>query len=205
VRPPAIVALATGNPGKVAEFNTLLTDFDTLVRPQSYWAVPEAAETGTTFIENAIIKARNACAHTGLPAIADDSGMEIPALDGEPGVYSARWAGPDADDEQNNARLIDALLDLSPDERLAYYRCVLVYLRHAADPAPLIAEGVWQGEVIETASGTGGFGYDPHFYLPEHQCTVAALDSATKNRCSHRGKALHDLRKALEQEWQSHP
>lgn len=201
---PASIVLATGNPGKVAEFDTLLADFGTQIRPQSYWAVPEAAETGTTFVENAIIKARNACAHTGLPAIADDSGMEIPALDGEPGVYSARWAGADADNEQNNARLIDALLDLTPNERLAYYRCVLVYLRHAADPAPLIAEGVWQGEVVETASGAGGFGYDPHFYLPEHQCTVAALDSATKNRCSHRGQALRDLRKALEQEWTSH-
>ena len=201
---PATIVLATGNPGKVAEFNALLSDFGTLVRPQSYWAVPEAAETGTTFVENAIIKARNACAHTGLPAIADDSGMEIPALDGEPGVYSARWAGPDANDGQNNAHLIDALLDLSSNERLAYYRCVLVYLRHAADPAPLIAEGVWQGEVIETASGTDGFGYDPHFFLAEHQCTAAALDPATKNRCSHRGKALRDLRQALEQEWTSH-
>lgn len=201
---PATIVLATGNPGKVAEFNTLLNDFGTQVRPQSYWAVPEAAETGTTFIENAIIKARNACAHTGLPAIADDSGMEIPALDGEPGVYSARWAGPDADDAQNNARLVDALLDLSSNERLAYYRCVLVYLRHAADPAPLIAEGVWQGEVVETASGTDGFGYDPHFYLPEHHCTAAALDPATKNRYSHRGKALRDLRQALEQEWTLH-
>ena len=201
---PATIVLATGNPGKVAEFNALLSDFGTLVRPQSYWAVPEAAETGTTFVENAIIKARNACAHTGLPAIADDSGMEIPALDGEPGVYSARWAGPDANDGQNNAHLIDALLDLSSNERLAYYRCVLVYLRHAADPAPLIAEGVWQGEVIETASGTDGFGYDPHFFLAEHQCTAAALDPAIKNRCSHRGKALRDLRQALEQEWTSH-
>lgn len=197
------IVLATGNPGKVAEFNTLLADFGVTVRPQSYWAVPEAAETGTTFIENAIIKARNACAHTGLAAIADDSGMEIPALDGEPGVYSARWAGPDAGDAQNNARLIDALLDLTPDQRRASYRCVLVYLRHAADPAPLIAEGVWPGEVTEIASGTGGFGYDPHFYLAEHGCTVAALDPAIKNQCSHRGQAMRDLRKALEQEWKT--
>lgn len=197
------LVLATGNPGKVTELEQLLTGLVAQIRPQSFYYVPEAEETGTTFVENAILKARHAAAHTGLPAIADDSGLEIPALDGAPGIYSARWAGPDADDEANRARLRDELLDLGPDERAARYRCVVVYMAHAADPAPVIAEGAWSGTVIETPHGDGGFGYDPHFYLPSRDCTVAALDPATKNRLSHRGQALARLRQQLEAQWQA--
>ena len=200
---PAIdrLVLASGNPGKVDELQALLAGLVGEIRPQSFYYVPEAAETGTTFVENAIIKARNAAAHTGLAAIADDSGLEIPALDGAPGVRSARWAGEDADDAANNARLRDALLDLAADERRAHYRCVLVFMRHADDPAPVIAEGVWDGELIETGRGSGGFGYDPHFYLPTQGRTAAELDAATKNRLSHRGQALAILRERLEAIW----
>lgn len=197
------LVLATGNPGKVTELEQLLEGLVADIRPQSFYYVPEAEETGTTFIENAIIKARNAAAHTRLPAIADDSGLEIPALDGAPGVYSARWAGPDADDPANRARLQDELLDLGPDERAASYRCVVVYMAHAADPAPIIAEGIWPGVVTETPRGAGGFGYDPHFYLPSKDCTVAELNAATKNRLSHRGQALARLRQQLEARWQA--
>lgn len=195
------LVLASGNPGKVSELQSLLHGLVAEIRPQSFYYVPEAAETGTTFIENAIIKARNAAAHTGLPAVADDSGLEIPALDGAPGVRSARWAGDDADQAANNARLCDELIDLGPHERAALYRCVLVYMRHADDPAPLIAEGHWVGEVTDQPRGTGGFGYDPHFYLPEQGCTAAELDAATKNRLSHRGQALGHLRSRMEALW----
>ncbi len=197
------LVLASGNAGKVAELQALLNGFVDEVRAQSFYYVPEAAETGTTFVENAIIKARNAAAHTQLPAIADDSGLVIPALDGAPGVYSARWAGEPSDDTANNQRLCDELLDLSAAERIAFYRCVVVFMRHADDPAPLIAEGVWAGEVHETARGTGGFGYDPHFHIPALDCRVAELSPTTKNQISHRGQALQALRAQLDQQWQS--
>ena len=195
------LVLASGNRGKLSELNALLAGVVAEVAGQSHYAVPEAEETGTTFVENAIIKARNAAAHTGLPAIADDSGLEIPALDGAPGVYSARWAGPDADDAANNARLREALAGLDPAQRGARYRCVLVCLRHAADPAPLISEGVWHGELVETPAGTGGFGYDPHFHVTATGCTAAQLPARTKNDLSHRGQALAAMRRRLEQEW----
>ncbi|MEX0374957.1 RdgB/HAM1 family non-canonical purine NTP pyrophosphatase [Spiribacter pallidus] len=195
------LVVASGNAGKLAELQQLLSGLVTELRPQSFYDVPTAAETGTTFIENAIIKARNAALHTRLPALADDSGLEIPALDGAPGVRSARWAGDEADDRANNARLVDALLDLGPDGRVAHYRCVIALMRHADDPAPLIAEGRWRGQLIETAQGDGGFGYDPHFYLPASGCTAAELPAAEKNRQSHRGQALQALRRRLEAEW----
>lgn len=191
------VVLASGNPGKIAELEALLTGLVGQILPQSFYFVPQAEETGSTFIENAIIKARNAAEHTGLPAIADDSGLEIPALDGLPGVRSARWAGEDADDAANNACLQDALIDLAADERAARYRCVLVFLRHAGDPAPVIAEGVWEGELIADPRGDGGFGYDPHFFLPGLGCTAAEIGAEEKNRISHRGQALACLREAL--------
>jgi XTP/dITP diphosphohydrolase len=174
------IVLASGNAGKLAELEALLAPWIERLIPQSFYFVPEADETGTTFIENAIIKARNAAEHTGLPSIADDSGLVIPALDGEPGVRSARW-----------------------HERRAHYRCALVYLRHSNDPAPLIAQGVWQGEVVETAAGSQGFGYDPHFYVPEHHRTAAELGPELKNSISHRGQALKALRAQLEQEWRA--
>lgn len=195
------LVLASGNEGKLAELASLLSGQVGEIIPQSFYFVPTADETGSTFVENAIIKARHAAAHTGLPAIADDSGLEIPALDGEPGVRSARWAGEDASDADNNARLRDALIDLAAHERAAAYRCVLVAMRHAADPAPLIAEGVWSGQLTETPQGDSGFGYDPHFFLPEASCTAAELPADTKNMLSHRGQALSALRRRLEQEW----
>ncbi|PWG64804.1 RdgB/HAM1 family non-canonical purine NTP pyrophosphatase [Sediminicurvatus halobius] len=198
------IVLATGNPGKVSELQALLEGLGVEVLPQSFYYVPAAAETGTTFVENAIIKARNACEHTGLPAIADDSGLEVDGLGGAPGVHSARWAGEDADDAANNARLQDELLDVPEAERSARFRCVAVYLRHAADPAPLIAEGVWPGRVLEQPRGGHGFGYDPHFLVPELDRTAAELDAATKNRLSHRGQALQRLREALAREWGAH-
>ena len=198
------IVLASGNTGKIAELEALLAPWVDTVIPQSFFFVPEAAETGTTFIENAIIKARNAAEHTGLPAIADDSGLAIPALDGAPGVRSARWAGDEADDAANNAQLRDALIDLNAHERSAHYRCVVVFMRHAADPAPLIAEGVWAGELVDNPAGANGFGYDPHFYLPAHQCTAAQLEASVKNAISHRGQALSLLRAQLEQEWRAH-
>jgi len=199
------IVLATGNPGKVDELQALLAGLGVEVLPQSFYYVPSAAETGTTFIENAIIKARNACEHTGLPAVADDSGLEVDGLGGAPGVHSARWAGDDADDAANNARLRDHLLDVPEEERGARFRCVAVHLRHAAAPAPLIAEGVWPGRVIEEPRGTGGFGYDPHFLVPGLERTAAELDAATKNRLSHRGQALRRLCAALAAEWRGQP
>lgn len=195
------LVMASGNQGKLAELEALLNGLVREIRPQSFYYVPEAAETGTTFVENAIIKARNAAEHTGLPAIADDSGLEIAGLDGAPGVRSARWAGEDADDAANNACLQDALIDLNNDECAACYRCVLVYMRHAADPAPVIAEGVWHGRVIAQPQGEQGFGYDPHFYLPAEGCTAAQLDAQRKNELSHRAQALQALRRQLETEW----
>lgn len=198
------LVLASGNRGKLLELEALLDGLVEEIRPQSYYYVPEAAETGTTFIENAIIKARNAAEHTGLPAIADDSGLEIAGLDGAPGVHSARWAGEQADDAANNACLQDALIDLDEEECRACYRCVLVYMRHAADPAPIIAEGVWHGQVIAEPRGAMGFGYDPHFYVPEAGCTAAELEASQKNQLSHRAQALHALRRQLQTEWTSH-
>ncbi len=195
------LVVASGNRGKLAELESLLTGLVDEVLPQSFYYVPEAEETGTTFVENAIIKARNAAAHTGLPAIADDSGLEIPALDGAPGVRSARWAGEDADDAANNARLRDELIDLGDADRAAAYRCVLVFMRHAGDPAPIIAEGVWHGRLVDEPAGDQGFGYDPHFFLPEAGCTAAQLPGETKNMLSHRGQALASMRRRLETEW----
>lgn len=191
------VVLASGNPGKLRELAALLDDFGWRLRPQSDFEVPAVAETGTTFVENAIIKARHAAQHCGLPALADDSGIEVDALDGAPGVYSARFAGADASDADNNALLIEKLRDLPPAERAARYRAVIVYMRHAADPAPLICEGSWEGRIQLQAAGDGGFGYDPHFFLPQLGCTSAELEPAEKNRISHRGQALAQLRQRL--------
>ncbi len=191
------VVLASGNPGKLRELAALLADFDWQLRPQSEFGVPPVAETGTTFVENAIIKARHAARHCGLPALADDSGIEVDALDGAPGVYSARFAGPGASDADNNALLIEKLRNLPPAERSARFRAVIVYMRHADDPAPLICEGSWEGQIRPDAAGAGGFGYDPLFFLPELGCTSAELEPAEKNRLSHRGQALAKLRRRL--------
>ena len=191
------LVLASGNPGKLRELSHLLDDLGYELHPQSEFGVPEVAETGTTFVENAIIKARHAAAHTDLPALADDSGIEVDALDGAPGVYSARFAGPEADDASNNALLVEKLRSVPSEQRTARYRAVIVLMRHAADPSPLICEGSWEGMIQLEPAGSGGFGYDPYFYLPERGCTSAELSRDEKNRLSHRGQALTELKRRL--------
>jgi XTP/dITP diphosphohydrolase len=190
------VVLATGNRGKVKEFSELLAGHDIEVVPQSDFAVPDAAETGLTFVENAILKARNAAAHTGLPAIADDSGLEVDHLNGAPGIYSARYAG-DGGSAANNAKLLEALSGVPEERRRARFQCVLVYLRHADDPTPLICQGTWEGRILEAPRGDAGFGYDPLFYVPDEGCSAAELPAERKNRLSHRGQALRCLLAAL--------
>ncbi len=191
------VVLASNNAGKLRELRAVLEPIGFELFAQSAFNVPEADETGLTFVENALLKARNACLHTGLPALADDSGIEVDALNGRPGIYSARYAGPGASDADNNALLLDALDGVPDDERGARYRAVIVYLRHAEDPAPIIAEGVWAGALLRAPQGSGGFGYDPLFWLPELGKTSAELDPATKNSLSHRGQALGTLMQRL--------
>ncbi len=195
---PTTVVLASGNAGKLRELGAMLDRLDIEVRPQSDFDAPEAEETGLTFIENSIIKARSACLHCGLPSIADDSGIEVDALNGAPGIYSARYAGPGADDQMNNLKLVEALKDIPPEERTARYRACLAYMRHAEDPAPLIAEGVWEGLIIDAPRGERGFGYDPYFLVSELGKTGAELDAEHKNKISHRAKALQILLKQLE-------
>jgi len=191
------LVLASGNPGKLRELSRILDDLGYDLHPQSEFDVSEVAETGTTFVENAIIKARHAAAHTGLPALADDSGIEVDALDGAPGVYSARFSGADADDAANNALLVEKLRNVAPEQRSARYRAVIVLMRHAADPSPIICEGSWEGVIQLEPAGDGGFGYDPYFYLPDLDCTSAQLSSDEKNRLSHRGQALNELKRRL--------
>jgi XTP/dITP diphosphohydrolase len=189
------LVLATGNPGKVNELASMLSPLNINVVPQSDFNVGEVAETGTTFVENAIIKARHAAKITGLPAIADDSGLEVDGLSGAPGVYSARFAGNDATDQQNIDKL---LIDLEDNPlRTARFWCVLVLMRHENDPTPLICSASWEGEITLTQNGKGGFGYDPVFFVPELQCTSAELSKAEKNAISHRGQALNKLLHAL--------
>lgn len=191
------VVLASGNAGKVREFMQLLSGVGMEVHPQSEFNVPDADETGLTFVENAILKARNAAQLTGLPAIADDSGIEVDALQGQPGIYSARYAGVGAGAEACNAKLLDALKDTPEAERTARFRCCIVMMQHAADPSPIIAEGSWEGRILEAASGSEGFGYDPLFYVPTHQMSAAELDASVKNQISHRGQALKALLERL--------
>lgn len=191
------VVLATGNPGKVRELAGLLADFGLDVVAQTELGVDSADETGLTFIENALLKARHAAQMTGLPAIADDSGLAVDALAGAPGIYSARYAGADASDQQNLDKLLVALQDVPVGQRTAQFHCVLVYLRHAEDPTPLVFHGCWQGEITLTSAGAGGFGYDPIFYLPELGCTAAQLTREEKSAVSHRGQALKLLLEAL--------
>lgn len=187
------IVLASGNAGKIREIQALLTDRDIRIVPQSAFGIPDAEETGLTFIENAILKARHASGLSGLAAIADDSGLEVDALDGAPGVYSARYAGANADDAANNARLLDTLRDVPEEKRGARFRCVMAFLRHANDPSPLIAEGVWEGRILTAPRGENGFGYDPLFFVPDEGCSSAELAPDVKNRLSHRGQALRAL------------
>jgi len=165
--------------------------------PQSEFGVPEAEEIGLTFVENALLKARNAASHTGLPSIADDSGIEVDALNGAPGIYSARYAGKGAGDGQNLRKLLKALDEVPDAKRGARFVCVIVYLRHAADPTPVIAQGIWEGRILREARGSGGFGYDPVFWVPTHNCSSAELPAEVKNTISHRGQALRALVAAL--------
>jgi len=194
------LVLASGNPGKLRELSAILDELGYQLHAQSEFDVEEVAETGTTFVENAIIKARHAAALTGLPALADDSGIEVDALDGAPGVYSARFAGADADDAANNALLVDKLRHIPAMQRTARYRAVIVLMRHAADPSPLICEGSWEGTIQLEPAGEGGFGYDPYFYLPGRGCTSAQLSASEKNRLSHRGAALKELKRKLNEQ-----
>lgn len=191
------IVLASGNPGKVREFNQLLGGIDIEVMPQSGYGVPEAEETGLTFVENALLKARNAARHTNLPALADDSGLEVDALNGAPGIYSARYAGKGAGDEQNLRKLLADLQGLAEEQRAARFQCVLVYLRHEFDPTPLICQGTWEGRILAAPQGKNGFGYDPVFYVPTHRCSSAELPAEVKNTLSHRGQALRALLAAL--------
>lgn len=192
------VVLATSNAGKVREINALLAGLSFEVLPQSTFATPDIEETGLTFVENAILKARNAAEHASLPAIADDSGLEVDALNGAPGIYSARYAGAGASDAQNLTKLLANLRDVPEEQRGARFRCVLVYLRHALDPTPLICQGTWEGRILFAPRGENGFGYDPVFFVPTHQCSAAELPPATKNALSHRGQALRQLVAALQ-------
>jgi len=197
--PPRLV-LATGNAGKLREMRAILAPWQVDVRPQSEFTGGAADETGLSFVENAILKARFAAGAAGLPAIADDSGLEVDALDGAPGIRSARYAGPGADDASNNARLL-AELDTVPDAgRGARYRCAMVYLRGPLDASPVICQASWEGRIARLPRGSGGFGYDPLFLVGEGQTTAAELDPERKNRESHRGQALRALVAALTRE-----
>lgn len=193
------IVLASNNPGKVREFNQLLADLEIEVVPQSEFGVVEAEETGLTFVENAILKARNAALHTGLPAIADDSGIEVDALQGAPGIYSARFAGSGASDQQNLEKLLHDIEGIPEAQRSARFQCLMVFMRHATDPTPLICQGTWEGRILTAPQGDNGFGYDPVFFVPEEGCSSAQLPPDTKNRLSHRGQALRQLIEALHQ------
>lgn len=192
------IVLASSNPGKVREINQLLAELDMHVVAQGDYGVMDAEETGLTFVENAILKARNAAAHTGQPAIADDSGIEVDALNGAPGIYSARYAGAGASDQDNLQKLLEALRDVPEAGRTARFQCLMVYMRHGEDPTPLICQGTWEGRILTTARGDNGFGYDPVFYVPTHDCSSAELPAAVKNSLSHRGQALRQLVSALQ-------
>jgi XTP/dITP diphosphohydrolase len=185
------LVLASNNAGKLREFSALLATVDFEVLPQAQFNVPEAEEPHVTFVENAIAKARHAARLTGLPALADDSGICVDALGGAPGVYSARFAGEPKSDARNNEKLIADLVHHA--NRGAHYYCILVLVRHADDPQPIIAEGEWHGEIAHTPRGAGGFGYDPYFWLPDFGCTAAELAAERKNAISHRGVALRHL------------
>lgn len=196
------IVLASGNKGKLAELQNALDGFNVELIPQSEFNVSDADETGLSFIENAILKARHASLATGLPALADDSGLEVDALQGAPGIYSARYsimdgeAGP-ATDEKNNQKLLNALKDTPSEKRTARFHCVLAFVRHAKDPNPLICQGAWEGTIQNELDGQGGFGYDPLFFIKELNCTSAQLSKEEKNKISHRGKAIEQLKQVF--------
>jgi XTP/dITP diphosphohydrolase len=187
------IVLASNNQGKVREIAQMVSNLSLQVVPQSDFNVIDVEETGLTFVENAILKARHAAMVTGLPAIADDSGIEVDYLNGAPGIYSARYSGEDASDKENLDKMLLALKGVPAEKRTARFQCLMVFMRHAEDPTPFIAQGTWEGVIIETPIGENGFGYDPVFYVPDHNCTSAQLGSDTKNQLSHRGQALNKL------------
>ncbi|MBK1700263.1 RdgB/HAM1 family non-canonical purine NTP pyrophosphatase [Thiococcus pfennigii] len=192
-----VVVLASSNAGKIREIEALLAGTGLTVRSQRDFAVPDAEETGLTFVENALLKARQAARLSGRPAIADDSGLEVDALAGAPGIRSARYAGPGASDAANVAKLLEALAGIPEATRTARFQCLMVYLRHAEDPTPLICQGTWEGRILEAPRGERGFGYDPVFFVPTHRASAAELDPAVKNALSHRSQALRRLVAAL--------
>lgn len=196
------IVLASSNAGKLVELQAIFSNKEVTLIPQSEFAVTDADETGLSFVENALIKARHACSQTGLPAIADDSGIEVDALNGEPGIYSARYAGSSGPlaDKDNNAKLLAELADVAESQRTARFQCVIAYLRHDRDPMPLICQGTWEGRILFAESGSNGFGYDPLFYVPTHGCASGELNAEIKNSISHRGQALTQLLQC----WNSH-
>ncbi|GAB5453115.1 MAG: XTP/dITP diphosphatase [Halioglobus sp.] len=189
------IVLASGNAGKLQELGRILAPLAVELRPQSDFAVPEVDETGLTFVENAILKARAAARHSGLPALADDSGLEVDALRGAPGIYSARYSG--AGDKANNRKLLEALAGVPELDRTARFQCVLVYMRHELDPTPLVCQAAWEGRILYAEQGSNGFGYDPLFLVPEHNCSSAELPTEVKNSISHRAQASALLFDAL--------
>ena len=191
------LVLASGNAGKVKEINNLLQANGIDVISQNEFAVPEAIEDGLSFVENAIKKARNACLHTGLPSIADDSGIEVDAINKAPGIYSARFSGDGATDEKNNIKLLKELEGVAESERTARYQCVMVYMKSADDPTPIITQGSLEGRILTTPRGDGGFGYDPLFWLEDKNCSAAELSLEEKNKISHRAIALQAMIKNL--------
>ena len=191
--------MASSNPGKLREINQILGGLSMEVLPQSEFNVPDAEETGLSFVENAILKARHAASLTGLPAIADDSGLEVDALKGAPGIYSARYSGPGATDKKNLQKVLDELREIPESERSARFQCLMVFMNHAEDPTPLICQGTWEGRILFEPRGEEGFGYDPIFYVPSERCASAELAPEVKNRLSHRGQALQKLLTALQQ------
>ncbi|MCU7905476.1 MAG: RdgB/HAM1 family non-canonical purine NTP pyrophosphatase [Candidatus Thiodiazotropha sp. (ex Epidulcina cf. delphinae)] len=193
------IVLASNNAGKVREINQLLAGERITVAPQKEYNIPDAIEDGLSFVENAIKKARHASGLSGLPTIADDSGIEVDELNGAPGIYSARFAGPEASDRANMEKLLEHLREVPEERRSAHFQCLMVYMRHAEDPTPIICQGTWDGSILFKPRGENGFGYDPVFYVPAHDCSSAELPPEIKNRLSHRGQALRKLLQALSQ------
>lgn len=196
------LVLASSNGGKLAELTEMLQPLGYRVRPQSDWFISDAVEDGLSFIENALIKARHAAAHAGLPALGDDSGLVVGALNGQPGIRSSRYAGDDADDDANNHKLLLAMRGIGSEDRGAHFYCAMALVRHAQDPAPLIALGKWSGHILEEPRGEGGFGYDPLFWVPGMECSSAELSSGAKNGLSHRGLALAALMKQMKSDFE---
>lgn len=187
------MVLASSNEGKIKEIKQLLSPYNIKLLAQSEWGIADADEVGLTFIENALIKARQAAALTKWPAIADDSGLVVPALKGEPGIYSARYAGQAANQHENIQKLLNQLKGVPDEERKAYFYCVMVMLEHALDPCPIVCEGIWHGKIIDGCQGDQGFGYDPVFYELNYRCSAAELSPEVKNSISHRGQAVRQL------------